>query len=154
MSIALSAASATAVEFTCLGLPKGVSCSFTKPAAAAGSSTVSTRLNISTQRVARAAAKTARSDTPAALGFGAMGLVGVVLTGWSRRRARLLPAGLVVLLLLSLAACGGGSLGNTEMGSAAAASSSEEASQGTYTFTIAATAPNFQRSATATLVIE
>jgi hypothetical protein len=99
----------TALSFTCSGLPAKTTCSFSPNPVLPGSAPTDVVMTITTTASTTAALERPRNFYAAWLGFGSLGLVGVVLVGGrkkGRRKAGVLAFFAITMVLLAVS-CGG-----------------------------------------------
>jgi hypothetical protein len=139
------------VGLSCSNLPKGVSCSFNPETVVVGDSPTTATMTVVSRGEVKLSSAGRSSGALFSLSLPGAGLLGMVITGSSRRR-RIVFAALAVCVL-ALAACGGGALA-PPAATPKPALSQVGPESGTYSITISATTASMKRSTTATLVVE
>jgi hypothetical protein len=162
--ISLQGGSSGSVTLACSNLPAGVRCSFSPETINLSARNRSAILIVSTDAPATAGLAPLGGRGLFALFTPGLGLLGVVVGGFSSRRKKLLTCAvlaLVLLLMLSMIGCGGVTTGLTPQTAPAgnyhvkvSATSSSAGSPGTQGSAAIQGSALIQGSATATLVIE
>ncbi len=143
----------SAISFSCSGLPRGTTATFSPATVTPGISLVSTTLTLTTRAATGGAGagpvSGPRGPVPPILPLTLLGatLIALALAAYSFARPpsrRALPAALIILLLLlELADCGAGGSGSQDQGTPS----------GTYDITVIATSSNLTATTTITLTV-
>ncbi|HXO38128.1 MAG TPA: hypothetical protein VN872_05800, partial [Candidatus Acidoferrum sp.] len=147
VTITPNPATLTALTFICSGLPAKASCSFTPNPVSPGSAPTDVVMTITTTASTTAALERPRTLYAAWLGFGSLGLVGVVLMGGrkkGRRKAGILGFLGMAVVLLAIG-CGGRS--------AQPPTTVPGTPQGTSVITVTGSTAGFTHSTTFTLTV-
>ena len=140
------------VSLSCSNLPVGVNCSFTQPVVTPGTAQVTTQLTLQANSTT---ASLIGTHSTFALWFPGLSFGMFVLGDRKRSRKFWLTAGLIAIFVMALlcTGCGGGSMKSSST-TGSTPTSTPASKPGTYQVSIVAQAGSFQRTTTATVIVQ